>query len=83
MINPLLYPHRVLVCKDAKRQFLLSVTRTYQSGQRAVRYCRGELDYDEILIITEILNFHTLFSHDVQLLQGIRLLGVPNSANHI
>lgn len=58
-------------------------TLTDQSGQRAVRDRRGELDDDEVLVLSELLDLHTFLRHHVQLLQGVGLLRVPDRSNHI
>ena len=56
---------------------------TDQSGQRAVRDGWRELDNDEVLVLSELLDLHTLLRHHVQLLQGVGLLRVPDRSDHI
>lgn len=56
---------------------------TDQGSQRAVGDGWGELDNDEVLVLSELLDLHTLLRHHVQLLQGVGLLRVPNRSDHI
>lgn len=56
---------------------------TDQSGQRAVRDGWRELDNDEVLVLSQLLDLHTLLRHHVQLLQGVGLLRVPDRSDHI
>lgn len=75
-------------CSDVRLRscdclFLSLHTHTYQSGQRAVRYGGRELNDDQIFIVPELLHLHTLLRHDVQLLQSVGLLRIPNRPNHI
>lgn len=59
------------------------VCLTDERGQGAVRDGGRELDDDEVLVLSQLLDLHTLLRHHLQLLQGVRLLRVPDRPDHI